>query len=318
LVLGASGFIGRHLVNALRTADWAEPIAGVRRRIASAPWPDVQTQVVDATSEPAVAAALADVDAVVNCVAGDSISISEGARALFAAAAHAAKKPRVVHLSTMSVYGDATGLVDESAPLRGNLGWYSVAKVAAERAATAYPEAVILRPGCVYGPTSPQWSARIGRLLLSGRLGDLGADGRGYCNLVHVDDVVTAIIRSLRLTQAAERTFNLSTPDPPTWNEFLVRYGEALGAPLRRISHGRLMLETKLVGPALKILELARISSGFKNLPPALPRSVLRLMRQEIRLDVRRAASVLGLTWKSLDEGLEETARWYHREGHAA
>jgi hypothetical protein len=78
------------------------------------------------------------------------------------------------------------------------------------------------------------------------------------------------------------------------------------------------MLETKLFGPALKILELSRVSSAFKNLPPALPRSVLRLMRQEIRLDVRRAASVLGVTWKSLDQGLEETARWYHREGDAA
>jgi 2-alkyl-3-oxoalkanoate reductase len=323
LVLGANGFIGRRLVAELRVTGWAEPIAGVRRR-APAPHTDVEFRIVDATSGPAVAKALVGVDAVVNCVAGDEISISEGARALFAAAARAASTPRVVHLSSMSVYGDATGLIDEAAPLRGNLGWYSAAKVAAEKAATAYSRTVILRPGCVYGPASPEWSARIGRLLTAGRLGDLGAAGNGHCNLVYIDDVVTAIIRCLSLVETAARTFNifnLCGPDPPTWNEFLIRYGRALGAaPLRRISARSLQIETALLGPALKLLELACAAAtlGHAKLPPRLPRSVLRLMRQEIRLDVRRATDTLGLAWKNLDAGLEETARWYHHEGLSA
>ena len=119
-------------------------------------------------------------------------------KALFEAAERMTPAPRIIHLSTMSVYGSPTGLVDETAPLRGDLGPYSAAKVAAEATAAAYPHAVMLRPGCVFGPGSEQWSIRIARLLLERRLGDLGAAGDGFCNLVHVGDVVMAILRASR------------------------------------------------------------------------------------------------------------------------
>jgi nucleoside-diphosphate-sugar epimerase len=296
---------------ALRSVDWAKPIAGVRRADSLA-GVEVERRIVDATREDAVARALDGVSGVVNCVAGDPASITEGARALFAAALRAQSKPRIVHLSTMSVYGDVSGIVDESAPLRANLGAYAVAKGRAEQHAASYPNVVILRPGCVYGPESPQWSARVGRWLMARRLGDLGADGDGFCNLVHVDDVIDAIVRSLRST--AVGPFNLSLPDPPTWNEYLVRYGQALRAvPIRRISHRRLSMEAKLCAPPLKMLEigLKRVPGMREWLPPPLPPSLLRLMRQEIKLDVRRATEQLGVTWTSLEAGLEDTARWY-------
>lgn len=315
LVLGASGFIGRNLMARLGGIEWAKPIAGLRTRSRAA-LEGVEHRIVDAADEASVAQALAGVDAVVNCVAGDAATISEGARALFAAAARAASPPRVVHLSTMSVYGDAVGLIDETAELRGNLGPYSAAKVAAEQCASAYSRAAILRPGCVYGAGSPQWSIRIGRWLVARRLGDLGADGDGYCNLVHVDDVVTAILRCLEPSRIGAAIYNLSTPNPPTWNEYLIRYGRALGAvPIRRVSHRRLMVEGKLLAPLLKIGELAVRASkvGSLHLPPPIPPSLLRLMRQEIKLDVHRAEQELGLHWKDLEEGIEDAARCYLR-----
>ncbi len=297
----------------LRAIDWAKPIAGVRAR-SRAGLEGVEHRIVDAIDEASIAQALAGVDAVVNCVAGDAATISESGRVLFAAAARGATPPRIVHLSTMSVYGDAVGLVDESAALRGNLGAYSAAKVAAERCAAGYPRAAILRPGCVYGPGSPQWSARIGQWLLARRLGDLGADGDGYCNLVHIDDVVTAILRCLEQPALGSAAiYNLSTPSPPTWNEYLIRYGRALGAvPIRRVSHRRLMVEGKLLAPVLKIGELALRASKIRSLhlPPPIPPSLLRLMRQEIKLDVRRAEQELGLHWQGLDRGIEDAARW--------
>jgi nucleoside-diphosphate-sugar epimerase len=320
LVLGANGFIGGHLMARLRACPWAKPIAGVRRPPAS-----VQTEhrIVEATSEVSVAQGLAGIDAVVNCVAGDAASIAQGARALFAAAARMPAAPRVVHLSTISVYGEATGLIDETSPLRGDLGAYSAAKVEAEQYAAAYERGVILRPGCVYGPASPQWSLRIAQWLIARRLGDLGADGDGYCNLVHVDDVATAILQCLEAPEGAPRAdaiFNLSMPEPPTWNEYLIRYGRALGAvPIRRISHRRLTLETKLVAPPLKILELGLRAAKLRwRLPPPIPPSLLRLMRQEIKLDVQRAQAAFGFGWKPLDAGLAETARWYLQEGARA
>src|SRR5580704_2533645 len=215
----------------------------------------------------------------------------------------------------MSVYGDVSGSVDESAALRPELGPYAAAKVAAEQASAAYPNTVILRPGCVYGPGSPQWSARIAELLMARRLGDLAANGDGCCNLVHVDDVVTAITRALQLPEARSAVYNLSTPEPPTWNEYLVRFARALKAvPVRRISPRRLKIEAKLLAPPLKILEMAlRIARLRWPVPPAIPPSLLKLMQQEIKLDVRRAEAELGLRWIPLDVGLNDTAGWYLR-----
>jgi nucleoside-diphosphate-sugar epimerase len=313
LVLGASGFIGREVVAGLASTDWATPILGVRR--ASALHSDgFERRIVEATGVDSVQAAMQGVGGVVNCVAGDADTIVHATQALFEAARRTTPAPRIVHLSTMSVYGSAVGLVDETAPLKGDLGPYSVAKIAAETEAAAYPHAVIFRPGCVFGPRSEQWTIRMARLLLAHRLGDLGAAGDGYCNLVRVSDVALAVLRALQEPALDGGVFNLSTPEPPTWNQFLIKFGTALRAvPVRRISGRYLRIETKLLAPPLKIAEiLARIGKlDGRLVPPPIPPSLLRLMGQEIRLDTRRAEADLGLRRTPIDSTLEEAARWY-------
>jgi 2-alkyl-3-oxoalkanoate reductase len=311
LVLGANGFIGRRVIAALAATDWAEPIAGLRRP-GKSPAGAAKQCVVDATSVESVRSASQGVSAVVNCTAPEAAGIVSCVEALSQAAGRQAEM-RVVHLSTMSVYGSATGLLDESAPLRGDLGEYSAAKVAAEAVAARHPRTVIFRPGCVYGPESPQWSLRFAHYLLAHRLGDLGVAGDGYCNLVHVDDVAVAIVRALENPQTDGRVYNLSCPSPPTWNEYLVRYARALRAvPVRRISGRRLKIETKVLAPPLKIAEILARACHLSpdRLPPPIPPSLGRLMSQEIRLSTARAEHELAVRWKDLDSGLSETARW--------
>jgi nucleoside-diphosphate-sugar epimerase len=313
LVLGASGFIGREVVAGLASTDWATPILGVRRASASRS-DGFERRIVEATDVESVHAAMQGVNGVVNCVAGDADTIVRATKALFEAAKRTAPAPRIVHLSTMSVYGSAVGLVDETAPLKGDLGPYSAAKIAAEAEAAAYPHAVIFRPGCVFGPGSEQWTVRMARLLLAHRLGDLGPAGDGYCNLVRVGDVVLAIVRALQDPRLDGGVFNLSTPEPPTWNQFLIKFGTALRAvPVSRISGRNLRIETKLLAPPLKIAEiLARICKlDGRLLPPPIPPSLLRLMGQEIRLDTRRAEADLSLRWTPFDSTLEEAAKWF-------
>lgn len=313
LVLGASGFIGREVVAGLSSTDWATPILAVRRPPLKQD-DQLQCRIVEATRVESISAAIHGVTGIVNCVAGDAATIVESAKALSAAAARMTPAPRIIHLSTMSVYGSAAGLVEETASLRADLGSYSEAKLAAEATIGAYPRAVIFRPGCVFGPHSEQWSIRIAQLLLAHRLGDIGASGDGFCNLVHVDDVVLAILRALENPATDARVFNLSTPEPPTWNEFLVKYGIALNAaPIRRISPRRLRIEGKLLAPPLKIAEIlcraCKLDTG--RLPPPIPPSLIRLMGQEIRLDTRRAEAELGLRFRDIDEALRTTARWF-------
>lgn len=317
LVLGANGFIGRRVVAALRATDWAAPILGVRRP-ATLQGAHYEQRTVEATNVESVAAAMKDVTGVVNCVAGDAQSIVAGTRALFEAAARFTPSRNIVHLSTMSVYGSAEGVLDESAPLRADLGPYSESKVAAEAIAANYPRVTIFRPGCVFGPESEQWTIRFARLLMSRRLGDLGAAGDGCCNLVHVDDVASAIVRALETPQDRARIFNLSSNEQPTWNEFLIRFATALRAvPVRRVTGRRLKIEGKLLAPPLKIAEiLGRVCKlDPHRLPPPIPPSLIRFMSQDIRLDTKRVEGELGQRWQSLQASLEDTARWYLASG---
>jgi 2-alkyl-3-oxoalkanoate reductase len=293
LVLGAGGFLGRRLVAALAASGWATPVAGVRRRRGGA-----AERVLDATDAAQLAGALEGMDAVVNCVSGDPATIVEGAQALFAGPA----RLRIVHLSSMAVYGDAIGRVDEDAPLAGSDG-YAGAKVEAEQLARARGGVAVLRPGCIYGGGSPQWSRRIADLLRARRIGDLGANGDGCSNIVHVDDVVAAILALLRRPADEVIVLNLAMTDAPDWNDYFLAFARTLGAvPVARIPDWRLKAETFAAVP-LKLAERSRLP-----VPAAIPPSLARLWRQDIRLDTARANAVLGIDWTPLDRGLAEAA----------
>lgn len=318
LVLGGGGFIGRRLVERLARDDGFEPVAGTRQaRAATGGVSHVQVDTLDAGS---LARALSACDAVVNCVAGSGPAIADGARLLFETAAGLRPKPRVVHLSTMSVYGSTGGTVTEDTPPKADIGWYGAAKIEAERHAQAYSAGggpvVVLRPGIVYGPESPLWTTRIARLLRRGSLGDLGAAGDGHCNLVHVDDVVSAIVAGLRNPASTGGTFNLADPAAGSWNDFFVAFSRPLGfVPVRRLSARRLKLESVLLAPPLKVAQIVAGKAGIDpgRLPEVMPPSLVRLFAHDIVLDSTRASEVLGLRWTPIPEGLAAAADWFRR-----
>ncbi|MGH9521041.1 MAG: NAD-dependent epimerase/dehydratase family protein [Terriglobales bacterium] len=313
LVLGADGFIGRRVVEALATTDWATPVAAGRRLIGPTASTHIERQQVDATDRTQITRALEGIDAVVNCVAGSVKTIVTSAQAIFEVAAQQASQPRIIHLSSVAVYGSAVGDVDESAALLPDLSPYGSAKIEAEQLAARYRSVVIFRPGIVYGPGSSQWSGRIGRWLLARRIGDLGAMGDGYCNLIYIDDLVAAILQAIRIPAMEGERFNLGMLTPPTWNDYFTMYAVALGAvPVRRISARRLALEAKALAVPRKIAELIVQRVGSKKLHVGAPitPSLLRLWRQELRLNVAKSHSLLKVDWTPLDVGIKRTAHW--------
>ena len=319
LVLGGSGFIGARVAACL-AADGAFQLV-VAGRQPPVPPPGAESTAVNILDKDALALKLSGFDAVVNCVGGDANALADGA-AVLAEAVVLARTKRIVHLSTMSVYGQAEGVVTESTPLKGEFGWYAEAKRHAEaavaNAAGRGARVVVLRPGCVYGPGSSQWVARIATLLQAGRLGDLGVNGDGWSNLVHVDDVARAVRSSLGLEREDGEldVFNLAGSDSPRWNEYFIELGRAIGAiPVPRISRRYFKIESKVVGPGIKVAErvLSKLRMPSDWLPEAIPPSLARLWRQEIRLDSSHATSVFGLGWTSFEEGVDQSAIWFLR-----
>lgn len=321
VVLGASGFIGRRIMHALGAQQNFRPVA-VSRNAAARRWPDgVEAQNADASDAAALRSVIREAAAVVNCIAGDPALILEASARVFEAAAAMSPRPRVVHLSSLAAYGSATGLIQESCELRGDLDGYSAAKAQSDRLAALHDFVVTLRPGIVFGPESPWWSDRIARLLIAGRLGDLGDRGSGICNLVYVDDVAGAVVMALQAQGLPQRVFNLSCSAGLTWNEYFSRYAAALSAaPLRKISARRLKMETALLSPPLKLLELALRKPAWARwnpLPPIRP-WLAEICARNIQMDVSRAESLLGMRWTPLERGLALTAGWFRAGGRTA
>lgn len=316
LVLGGSGYIGKHFLHVLSASKRIRATGASRHMVSSQgqevrPWLQVDTRDLAALTQ-----AIKGFDTVINCVAGDAESIAKGARRL-TEAARAGGMPRLVHLSTMSVYGAAEGRVDETATLDPSLGWYGRAKCEAESHMAAYAalggSVVMLRPGCVYGPGSELWVGRVGRWLRAGRLGDLGAAGDGWSNLVHVDDVCAALLASLDVPNPADSPliFNLSAPDSPRWNNYFVDLAHAIGAtPVRRLGMRQLKLDAYLGGPPLKLAQrgLGLLKLRSSALPDPMPPGLLRLWAQQLQLDSQKASRELGVHWTPYLQGLQSAA----------
>ncbi len=319
LVLGGSGYIGSRLCAALAATGWATPVSASAHRAT----PGVEHRKADARSVDSLVNALHGMDAVVNCVAGDGASIAHGASAL-ADACIAARCDRIVHLSSMSVYGSQEGVLQEQAPLDPALGWYARAKCEAERHMDDFAHAggavVTLRPGCVWGPGSELWVGRVGRWLRAGRLGDLGAAGDGWSNLVHVDDVCAAVIAALRVPVIAGkmRTYNLAAPDSPRWNEYFVDLAVAIGAtPVRRIHPMQLKIDGWLLGPAFKVSQTVLGRVGHRDwVPDPISPGLVALWDRHLHMDSRLAERELDLHWTAYGTALRQSALWYlQRDG---
>jgi 2-alkyl-3-oxoalkanoate reductase len=325
-VIGAEDVIGRSIVRALASSDWATPQvlsnkpAKIRlqmqaRLLQTHSLENVEWLQLDWAQSNALAGALAKADVVINATLGAPKLITRNAQALFAALQNSPRQQRVVHFSSMTVYGSISGRVTEAQPLSDDLGEYARSQIAAERLISQLPNAVILRPGCEYGPECIPWSERIAKWLVARRIGDLGAFGDGCCNLVYIDDVVAAATQAVKVDEARGMAFNLAMSAAPTWNEYLIQYARALGStPVRRLTRRRLKLETKALAMPLKIVELIAKRAGLREspLPIAIPPSFMHLCEQDIRIDAALAESKLGVQWTSLDVGLLKTADWVH------
>lgn len=310
LILGGSGYVGRHLADRLSSLGIEYTCAS---RHVTAPQRE-NFVVADTKSRSDLVRVMADIDVVVNCVAGDFSSISDGATCLVDAALESGK-PLIVHMSSMAVYGRFEGIANENTPLDPSLGWYAHAKCNAEAQIERYREqggrAVIFRPGCVYGQGSELWVGRIAHWLKDGRIGDLGVAGDGWSNLVHIDDVVSAVVSgfSMNIPAGQLEVFNLAAPDSPRWNSYFIDLALSIRAtPVNRIRRSQLLLDSYIYSPPAKLIELLLRKfklDYFRDLNP-MPPALMRFFKQDIKLEATRAEKLLVKNWVSYYQGLRQ------------
>ena len=164
LVTGASGFIGSHLVRALKAGGW--DVRALVHRMPLAEIPGVAFVKGDIRDQATLETAMAGADivfhlaAAVGSVVTDSHAFHEvnvvGTKAVLAAARRA-EVGRVIHFSTVGVLGavKAGDTADEDYPPAPRTLYDRTkfaAEVTARQAAADGLDVVLIRPGWVYGP----------------------------------------------------------------------------------------------------------------------------------------------------------------------
>jgi nucleoside-diphosphate-sugar epimerase len=241
LVTGASGFIGGRIVERLFEQEkesvrvlLRDPAGGAR--VARQP---VELAQADVTDQRAVCEAAAGCDVVIHCAFGTHgdaaerrVVTVEGTRNVLEAAVRAGAR-RVVHLSTVMVYGlSSAPVLHEGLPRRPAGDAYGDAKLEAEELALRYhrerglPVSVI-QPGIVYGPFGSAWTQRVIERLRTGIV-PLIDGGERVCNAAYVDDVVEAVLLAAEREEAVGEAFLISG-EPVTYRDFYERFAQMAG-----------------------------------------------------------------------------------------
>lgn len=181
-------------------------------------------------------AALPEADAVVHAVGFDRASGESMRRVYVQGLANVLAalpgRPRFVHVSSTSVYGQRDGgWVDESAATEPADESGRVVLDAERLLRERRPDAVVLRFAGIYGP---------GRLMRAAslRAGEpVPADPAGWLNLIHVEDGAAIVAAAVAGVEAGS-TLNVSDGSPVRRGDFYAELARLLGAPPPRFVAG--------------------------------------------------------------------------------
>jgi nucleoside-diphosphate-sugar epimerase len=230
-----------------------------------------------------------------------------GTKLLLQTAARAGVR-RVVHGSTIGVYGALQGTIDESTPPAPD-NIYGVTKLAAERAALAHPpppSVVAIRIPEVYGPGDR-------RLLKLFRAIDrkvffLIGSGRNLHHPIFVDDLVQGFLRAAQADRAAGQVVLFAGPKAVTTSEMVQAIAAALGRPGPRFKVPLLPLWYAAAGMELTLRPL--------GIQPPLHRRRMDFFRKSFALDAAGARKLIGFEPRTeFAAGARLTAEWYRSQG---
>ena len=300
VVTGAAGFLGKRLVARL-LADGERVRVLVRRPPREAVDPRLEVVLGD----------LGDADAVDRVIRGATLVYHLGAamhggwadhqRGTIGGTRHvidACMKhgvPRLVYVSSLSVLHNAAlpgRPVDETAALEPRAeerGHYTQAKLAAERLVVdAVRErglpAVIVRPGAILGEGTPL-AALCGGIGAGSRLVMLG-DGAMTLPLVHVDDVVDALLLAAKRPPADGPVFHVVDAPVVTQRELAREVGTASGLRVIHLPQGLVVFLARA---------LERLGRALGRAVPLTPYR-LASAQADLRFDCARAHTELGWT----------------------
>lgn len=319
LVTGGTGFLGSHLIPALQDrGDSVRVLALPAEETSLLEARGVAVYRGDIRDPQAVVAAMQDVEGVMH-LAGmmgvwrpiedyRAVNVTGTENVCRAALAEGA---RVVHVSSWTVYGMGLGKPAlEDFPLLPMREPYALTKAEGDASvqrmiAEDQLEAVIIRPGTVFGPGSELNFSRIADRVRAGRWVMVGS-GRNALPLVYVTDVVEGLLLALEQDGAVGQAYNISNDRPLSQRQFLDAVAREIGAapPRLRVPY------RALYAIAYSAERLAEMTHSSRE--PVVTRHGVNLFGTDNRHAIDKARSELGYRPRMpLDEGIRNAAAWY-------
>jgi nucleoside-diphosphate-sugar epimerase len=216
---------------------------------------------------------------------------------------------RLVHFSTVDVYGLPRHPCDERATLDGGGFGYGESKLRGEtvvrefcgQAGIPY---VILRPANVIGPGS-QFIVRIGAALQSGIM--LRVDG-GRCNMgmLYIDNLIHRALWAAQATDALGQCFNVRDAYDVNWREFIERFRAGID--------GRgIVLDLPYAAAAAIALALEQFHRAFlPRREPLLHRLLVRLFGRSCGHSAQKIRGASSLADEvGFEDAMARSIHWY-------
>lgn len=250
LITGATGFVGHRLAERL-VADGGHVRVFVRdpTRLSTNLQDCCEIVPGDLEDASSLSAAVTGVHTIYHCAANvrtwDSLASYRGAnvvgvRNLLRAVIHSNPDlHRLIHLSTVDVYGYPDDPCDENCPLDGAGFGYGETKLAGEQvlrelASEAGISFTIIRPTNVMGPGSP-FIDRIGDALSDGLMLKIDG-GQANAGIVDIDNLIDYLCWAASSSAAVGETFNVRDDYDENWCAFLDELKRRIGGKGRIIN----------------------------------------------------------------------------------
>jgi len=327
LVLGATGFIGKHLTKALSEKGYK--IRCLVRKESRKDDIDflnscrAEIFTGDVFDEQGLLKAMKGMDAVFNLVGGGYVSTTfkkgyealkklnvESTKMIFEAAVKS-KIKKIIHFSSISAMGIITEKeLDENSECFPKTP-HEVCKLETEKIAEQFKNKIlitIIRPGIVFGPYGMNSEVLQLSRMMKKHLFIIPGSGKNIMPWIYVDEVVDGTILAFEKNKKSCGKFILVSSPEPTFNEFINSIIKALGFRVIVIHLPKYFLILASI-----ILEKAGDFFGFE---PLINSTRARSMTSNRIYDVSKIKSLGYVPKSNLNEDMKKTINWYKENGY--
>lgn len=323
LVTGAAGFVGHHLVAALRVrGDTVRALALPPEDTTRLEQQHVTVFRGDVCRPETLIKPIDGVDTIFHLASAHGLwrpkqdyhSVNVAGTENVCRAALAAGVRRLVHVSSWMVYGMGLGQpVNEDFPLRPVSDFYAVTKAEADMLVQRYIArdhlpAVIVRPGTMFGPGDWVNFARMADRLRAGKAIIIGS-GRNALPFVYVTSVVEGLLLAASQEQAVGQAYNLADDQPFTQEQLWYTIAQEVGVRPPRLRVPYLPLY------ALAFFAERVVKRDDPQRQPLITRLGVDMFGTDNRLAIDKACCELGYAPSvNLREGVRLAASWYRQQ----